>query len=102
MAKKSMLERERKRQLLVKRYSDKRKIILNELNKIKSGSLDEIFALNEKIQKLPRNSSAIRVRNRCWKTGKPRGFSRFFGLCRNAVRELAHDCVLPGVTKASW
>ena len=102
MAKKSMLERERKRQLLVKRYSEKRKTILNELNKIKSSSLDEIFALNEKIQKLPRNSSAIRVRNRCWKTGKPRGFSRFFGLCRNAVRELAHDCVLPGVTKASW
>ena len=102
MAKKSMLERERKRQLLVKRYSEKRKTILNELNGIKSGSLDEIFALNEKIQKLPRNSSTIRLRNRCWKTGKPRGFSRFFGLCRNAVRELAHDCILPGVTKASW
>ena len=102
MAKKSMLERERKRQFLVKSYSEKRKTIANQLKGIKSGSLDEIFELNKKLQKLPRNSSPVRLRNRCWKTGKPRGFSRFFGLCRNAVRELAHDCVLPGVTKASW
>ena len=102
MAKKSMLERERKRQFLVKRYSERRKTIANQLKGIKSGSLDEIFELNKKLQKLPRNSSPVRLRNRCWKTGKPRGFSRFFGLCRNAVRELAHDCVLPGVTKASW
>ena len=102
MAKKSMLERERKRQFLVKRYSERRKTIANQLKGITSGSLDEIFELNKKLQKLPRNSSPVRLRNRCWKTGKPRGFSRFFGLCRNAVRELAHDCVLPGVTKASW
>jgi small subunit ribosomal protein S14 len=73
------------------------------LNQLKNTiSLEEIFHLNEKIQKLPRNSSVIRLRNRCWKTGKPRGYSRFFGLCRNALRELAHDCFLPGVTKASW
>ena len=56
----------------------------------------------KKLQKLPRNSAPTRVRNRCWKTGRPHGYFRFFGLCRNAVRELAHDCVLPGVTKASW
>ena len=87
MAKKSMLERELKRKKLVLRYSKRR---------------EEIFALNEKIQKLPRNSAAIRVRNRCWKTGRPRGYYRYFGLCRNVVREFAHDCLLPGVTKASW
>jgi len=100
MAKKSMLEREYKRKKLVTKYSEKRKNILNELKN--ANSLEEKFSLNEKIQKLPRNSSSIRIRNRCWKTGKPRCFFRFFGLCRNVIRELAHECVLPGVTKSSW
>ena len=100
MAKKSMLERETKRKKLTARFAKKREIILQALKK--ANSLEEIFELNEKIQKLPRNSARIRIKNRCWKTGRPRGYSRFFGLCRNAVRELAHDCLLPGVTKASW
>lgn len=100
MAKKSMLERERKRKKLTARFAKKREIILSALKK--ANSLEQIFELNEKIQKLPRNSSRIRIKNRCWKTGRPRGYYRFFGLCRNAVRELAHDCLLPGVTKASW
>jgi small subunit ribosomal protein S14 len=100
MAKKSMLEREYKRKRLVTKYSEKRKEILKELEKAES--LEQIFELNAKLQKLPRNSAPTRVRNRCWKTGRPRGFFRYFGLCRNAVREMAHDCVLPGVTKASW
>ena len=100
MAKKSMLQREVKRKELVRKFSEKRKIILSELKKAQS--LEEIFTLNEKLQKLPKNSAPNRVRNRCWKTGKPRGYSRFFGLCRNALRELAHDCFFPGVTKASW
>jgi len=95
-----MLEREKKRKRLVLKYSEKRAFFLNELKKAKS--LEEIFTLNEKIQKLPRNSSRIRLRNRCWKTGRPRGYFRFFGLCRNALRELANDCFLPGITKASW
>ncbi len=100
MAKKSMLEREKKRKKLVTKYSEKRKIILNKLKKVES--LEEIFILNEELQKLPRNSSKTRIRNRCWKTGRPRGYYRYFGLCRNALRELAHDCVLPGIIKASW
>ena len=100
MAKKSMLEREYKRKRLVTKYSEKRKEILKELKKAES--LEQIFELNAKLQKLPRNSAPTRVRNRCWKTGRPRGFFRYFGLCRNAVREMAHDCVLPGVTNASW
>ena len=95
-----MLEREIKRKSLISKYSKKRQLILDELKK--ANSLESIFDLNQKLQKLPRNSSPIRLRNRCWKTGRPRGYSRFFGLCRNAVRELAHDCFLPGVTKASW
>lgn len=100
MAKKGMLEREVKRKKLVKKYSEKRQIFLKKLKKAQS--LEEIFDINEKIQKLPRNSSRIRLRNRCWKTGRPRGYFRFFGLCRNALRELANDCFLPGITKASW
>jgi small subunit ribosomal protein S14 len=100
MAKKSMLEREKKRKRLVLKYSEKRKEILNQLKK--ASSLEEIFTFNEKIQKLPRNSARTRMRNRCWKTGRPRGYYRHFGLCRNALRELAHDCVLPGLIKASW
>jgi small subunit ribosomal protein S14 len=100
MAKKSMLEREFKRKKLVTRYSQIREDILSELKCARS--LEEIFALNEKLQKLPRNSSLVRVRNRCWKTGRPRGYYRYFGLCRNVLREFAHDCLLPGVTKASW
>lgn len=95
-----MLERESKRKKLVNKYSELRKNLLNQLKS--ADSLEEKFALNEKIQKLPRNSSSIRLRNRCWKTGRPRGYFRFFGLCRNAIRELAHDCFLPGVTKSSW
>ena len=95
-----MLERESKRKKLVVKYAEKRKTILNELKT--ANSIEEVFELNEKIQKLPRNSAPTRGRNRCWKTGRPRGFFRFFGLSRNAVREMAHDCLLPGVTKASW
>ena len=100
MAKKSMLEREKKRKKLVIKYAEKRKIILNQLKN--AISLEEKFEISEKLQKLPRNSSKIRVRNRCWKTGRPRGYFRYFGLCRNVLRELSHDCMLPGVTKASW
>jgi small subunit ribosomal protein S14 len=100
MAKKSMIQRELKRKKLVARFSKKRADLLLQLKTL--NSLDEIFSINEKIQKLPRNSASTRVRNRCWKTGRPRGYFRFFGLCRNAMREMAHDCFLPGVTKASW
>ena len=100
MAKKSMLEREYKRKRLVNQYSEKRKEIRKKLKK--ADSLDMIFELNEKLQKLPRNSAPTRVRNSCCKTGRPRGFFRFFGLCRNAVREMSHEGLLPGVTKASW
>jgi len=100
MAKKAMLEREKKRKKLVSKYSEKRISFLKELKQVQS--LEDIFKINEKLQKLPRNSSRIRLRNRCWKTGRPRGYFRFFGLCRNALRELVNDCFLPGITKASW
>jgi len=100
MAKKSMLERELKRKFLVQKYSKKRKELLALLKSAKS--VEEKFEFSSKIQQLPKNSSQIRIRNRCWKTGRPRGYYRFFGLCRNALREMAHECFLPGLTKSSW
>ena len=100
MAKKSMLEREKKRQKLVKKYFKKRKELKKKIKLVSSFS--EKLQISELFQKLPKNSSPNRLRNRCWKTGKPRGYFRFFGLCRNALRELALDCYLPGVIKSSW
>jgi small subunit ribosomal protein S14 len=100
MAKKSMLEREAKRKKLVLKYSEKRQFLKQELKKITD--IEQKILLSKKLQKLPKNSSKIRLRNRCWKTGRPRGYFRFFGLCRNAVRELGHECLLPGLTKSSW
>jgi len=100
MAKKSIIERELKRQKLVEKYKKKREEILNEFNQSKS--YEQKLICNTKLQKLPRNSSKIRLRNRCWRTGRPRGFYRDFGLCRNMLREMAHEGLLPGVTKSSW
>ncbi len=100
MAKKSMLEREAKRKKLVKKYFAKRAFFKKALKE--ALTLEEKFLISKKIQKLPKDSSKTRLRNRCWKTGKPRGYFRFFGLCRNVLREMAHDCLLPGVIKASW
>ena len=100
MAKKSMIEREKKRIRLEKKYSLKRASLLKEYNNEKN--FTEKLEIHSKIQKLPRNSSKIRIRNRCWKTGRPRGVFRDFGLSRHVFREMAHQCLLPGVTKSSW
>lgn len=100
MAKKCIIEREKKRKDLVTKYFFLRKTLTAKLKK--ASGFAEKLCLNEKLQKLPRNSAQTRLRNRCWKTGRSRGVYRFFGLCRNAFRELASDCYLPGVIKASW
>ena len=71
-----MIQRELKRKNLVQKYSKKRSEILSQLKEAES--LEEIFTLNQKIQKLPRNSAPTRMRNRCWKTGRPHGYYRFF------------------------
>nr|YP_010516932.1 ribosomal protein S14 [Haslea provincialis]YP_010517063.1 ribosomal protein S14 [Haslea karadagensis]UXN44714.1 ribosomal protein S14 [Haslea provincialis]UXN44845.1 ribosomal protein S14 [Haslea karadagensis]UXN44976.1 ribosomal protein S14 [Haslea karadagensis]UXN45107.1 ribosomal protein S14 [Haslea karadagensis] len=100
MAKKSMIEREKKRIKLHNKYALKRS------NLLKAYQLEQNFTvkleLHSKIQKLPRNSAKTRIRNRCWKTGRPRGFFRDFGVSRNVLREMAHQGLLPGVTKSSW
>ena len=95
-----MLQREAKRYKLVKKYSNQREEILTSLKNSKN--LTEIFERQKKLQRLPINSSTIRLRNRCWKTGRSRGFYRDFGLSRHVLREMAHECLLPGVFKASW
>ena len=100
MAKKSMIEREKKRIKLEKKYTLKRVNLLKDYNNEKSFSGK--FEIQEKLQKLPRNSAKTRIRNRCWKTGRPRGFFRDFGISRHVFREMAHQCLLPGITKSSW
>jgi len=100
MAKKSMIEREKKRIKLHKKYALKRSNLLKEYQSEKNFNLK--LELHSKLQKLPRNSAKTRIRNRCWKTGRPRGFFRDFGVSRHVLREMAHQCLLPGVTKSSW
>ena len=100
MSKLSMIEREKKRKRLVSQYAQKRKNFL--INFSEAETLEAKFELHGKVQKLPRNSAKTRLRNRCWRTGRSRGFYRDFGLCRHMIREMAHNCVLPGLHKASW
>ncbi len=101
MAKTSMVERERKRIRTVERYKERR----TEIKRIiadRSTSPDDLAAALEALQKLPRDSSPVRLRNRCAITGRPRGFFKKFGLSRNKLREEAMFGNLPGVSKASW
>ena len=95
-----MVERERKRQLLVNKYLQKRLSLKQELKNAEF--LEEKLNLQMKLQDLPRNSSPVRLHNRCRLTGRPKGFFRDFGISRLVLREMAHECLLPGVTKSSW
>ena len=101
MAKKSMIEREKRRALIQERFKAKRM----ELKKVmlsKDVSDDERWGAQLKMQKLPRNSSSTRKQRRCGITGRPNGVYRKFGLCRNKLREAAMRGDVPGLVKASW
>jgi small subunit ribosomal protein S14 len=100
MAKKSMIEREKKRQKLVEKYAQKRAELQEQF--AAADDQQEKLEIHRKIQQLPRNSAPTRVRNRCWLTGRPRGYYRDFGLSRHVLREMAHQGLLPGVVKSSW
>jgi small subunit ribosomal protein S14 len=100
MAKKSMIARDVKRQKLVERYAATRAALMAAFDA--AADPMERLEIHRKIQGLPRNSAKVRLRNRCWATGKPRGVYRDFGLCRNQLRERAHKGELPGVVKSSW
>jgi small subunit ribosomal protein S14 len=89
MAKLSIIARDNKKKALVKRYAAKRKTLKAAGNW-------------EALDKLPRSSSAVRLKSRCQLTGRPRGYMSKFGVCRNQFRQLASDGKIPGVTKASW
>lgn len=100
MAKQSMIEREKKRMNLVAKYNPKRKLLLLEFKQAQTFSTKQ--SIHRKLEKLPRNSSKIRLRNRCWRTGRSRGVYQDFGLCRHMLREMTHNGLLPGMRKASW
>jgi small subunit ribosomal protein S14 len=101
MAKKSILERNKRRMRLVAKYAARREALRRKIRDPRL-SEEERQAAMLALQKLPRDSSYIRVRNRCALTGRPRGYYRKFGLGRNKLRELAMMGVIPGITKASW
>jgi len=101
MAKKSVIARERKREVLVKKYKVKRtalKAILND----PAASFEDKEQASMQLQKLPRDSSSVRLRNRCKITGRPHGYFRKFGLSRNMLREATMRGDVPGMRKASW
>lgn len=101
MAKKSMLEREKKRQKMVNKYAAKRaelKAIVNN----RSLDVDQRWDAQRKLQALPRDASPVRMQRRCEMTGRPRGVYRRFGLGRNMLREAAMRGDVPGLKKSSW
>jgi len=101
MAKKSAIARNKKRERLVEKYAAKRA----ELKAVLANpecSDEEFWVAQRKLNKLPRNSSPIRLRNRCNITGRPRAYIRKYGLSRITFRELASNGKIPGVTKSSW
>jgi small subunit ribosomal protein S14 len=101
VAKTSLIEREKKREALVKKYAAKR-AELNAIIADQSRSEEERFQARLKLQQLPRNANPTRLRNRCELTGRPRGTYRKFGLGRNKLREIAMPGTSPRMTKASW
>lgn len=101
MAKKSMIAREAKRAVLIKKYQEKREA-LKEIIRSPNSSFEEKENAQLQLQKLPRDSSKSRLRNRCNLTGRPHGYYRKFGLSRNKLREATMRGDVPGVTKASW
>ena len=101
MAKLSIIQREKKRAMLVLKYAQKRQDIKNQLKNTEL-EIEQVMLLRKKLQKLPLNSAPNRQRNRCSLTGRPRGVYRKFGLGRSKLRKAAMRVDIPGLTKASW
>jgi small subunit ribosomal protein S14 len=101
MAKLALKNREAKRAKMVAKYATKRAELIAIINNVKLSD-EERMAARLKLQQLPRNASPVRQRNRCALTGRPRGYFRKFGLCRNKLREVAMRGEVPGMIKASW
>lgn len=101
MAKKGTVEKNERRRKLTAKYATKR-AALKQVIMDKSGEPEERFEAVLALAKLPRNGAKIRIRNRCNLTGRPRAYYRKFGLSRIALRDLASEGQIPGVTKSSW
>jgi small subunit ribosomal protein S14 len=101
MAKISKVVKNEKRQKMVAKFATKRAELKKAINNPKS-SVEEVDAAVIKLQKMPRDASKVRVRNRCSQSGRPRGFLRKFGISRIALRDLALKGQIPGVVKSSW
>lgn len=101
MSRKCLIEKNDKRIALCKSLLTRRALLKDQIYQ-KDIDISLRYQLVKKLHDLPRDSSKVRVRNRCMITGRPRGIYRKFGLCRHKIRELAGECVLPGLTKSSW
>ncbi len=101
MAKKSLVAKNQQRAIQVAKYKDRR-VELRSRSKDLKLTLEERMEARAALTMLPTNSSPTKLRNRCQLTGRTRAYLRKFGVCRNALRLLAHQGDLPGVTKASW
>lgn len=101
MAKRSAVEKNKKRRKLVNRYAAKR-AALKAIVMDQSKPIEERFRAQIKLAALPRNSSKTRVRNRCEVTGRPRAYYRKLGMSRVALRELGNSGLIPGLVKSSW
>jgi len=101
MAKTCMTERELKRRATVKKFAERRDALNAIINDQKAGAEDRRDA-RAKLQSLPRNSSPVRLRNRCALTGRPRGVYSKFGIARSKLRDLMMSGQVPGIIKASW
>ena len=101
MAKQSSIQKNLNRRNIVKKFHEKRQSLKKQIMK-KELSIEERFKIQSKLNELPRDSSKIRVRNRCKLTGRTRGVYRKFGLSRIKIRELSMSGALPGVVKSSW
>ena len=101
MAKKSSIEKNKRRRQLVKRFAPKRERLLGVAND-ESNSMEERFEARLKLAELPRNANPTRIRNRCEMTGRPRAYYRKLGMSRIALRELGSKGLIPGLDKSSW
>ncbi len=95
-----MIQREKKRERLIAKYAVKRQSIKEELKNVTS--FQDRLVLYKKFESIPRNSSPSRHRNRCWVTGRSRGFYKDFGLSRHVLREMGNEGLIPGLTRSSW
>nr|YP_009994389.1 ribosomal protein S14 [Cuscuta africana]QNP08510.1 ribosomal protein S14 [Cuscuta africana] len=100
MARKSLIERDKKRKQLELKYHLIRRSSKKEIGK--APLLSDKWKIYEKLQSLPRNSAPTRLRRRCFVTGRPRANYRYFGLSGHILREMVQACLLPGATRSSW